>query len=140
MWALISWFCGAYSPGVLNPSDSYNSFFLSSCGISELRGKEPDGDLQFVLSLHLMIVGRSLYLLSTTSRSLCSYIFCRIPHALLLWKCRLYKLILKKSCSIDAIHTWEKVLFESKDALWKVKYFVKKVKKYIKFFLNKISI
>lgn len=27
----------------------------------------------------------------------------------------------KKPCSIDAIHTWKKMLFEIKDALWKVK-------------------
>lgn len=126
MRALTSWFCGVISPGVLNPSDSFSSFFLSSCRISELRGKEPDGDLQFVLSLHLMIGCGSLHLLSsTTRRSLCSYVFSRIPHALIWWKCRLYKLIKKKkkeTCSIDAIHTWDKMLFESKDALWKVKH------------------
>lgn len=47
----------------------------------------------------------------------------------------------KKTCSLDAIHTWEKKCsLKAKMLFEKLSILVKKVKKYIKFFLNKISI
>lgn len=48
--------------------------------------------------------------------------------------------IKRKPCSIDAIHTWEKCSLKAKMLFEKLSILVKKVKKYIKFFLNKISV